>query len=152
MSGPYQVYIMKGKEVKRVIVFAGDGENPERIHIDDTIAQIKNKIIRELEKNGETAYSSNHLYLCAEVSHQINLSNITLSQHPRAFEQLLINLDLEYPDYDPLKKHGVQDLILTGLKHGEMRPIMVGLGMKQEPFDYVFPADHTVVLPTTNFL
>ena len=75
MPGPYQVYIMKGKEVKKVIEFAGDGENPERIHIDDTIAQIKNKIIRELEKTDETAYFSNSLYLCAEVSHQLNLSN-----------------------------------------------------------------------------
>ena len=150
MPGPYQVYIMKGKEVKRVIEFAGDGENPGRIHIDDTIAQIKNKIIRELEKTDEIAHFSNSLYLCAEVSHQLNLSNITLSQHPRAFEQLLINLDLEYPDYDPLKNYGTQDLILTGVKHGEMRPIMIGLGMKQEPFDYVFPADPNVVLPTTN--
>ena len=148
MPGSYQVYMMKGKEVKRVIQF--DGENTEKIHIDDTIAQIKNKIIRELEKTDETAYFSNSLYLCAKVNHQINLTNINLLHNTHAFHQLLVNMEIDYEPEDPYKRYTAQDIILAGIKPGEIRPIMVGLGMMLDPIDYVFPADPMYIIPAFN--
>ena len=148
MPGSYQVYIMKGKAVKRVIVF--DGENTEKIHIDDTIAQIKNKIIRELEKTDETPYFSNSLYLCAKVNHQINLTNINLLQNTHAFHQLLVNMEIDYDPEDPHKRYSAQDVIKAGIKPGEIRPITVGLGMMLDPIDYVFPADPMYIIPAFN--
>lgn len=150
----YQVYVMKGKEIKAAITF-------DDIHIDDTIGQIKQKIIGTLSEATKNEATKNEgtpsvapsvapsgpLYLCAQVNHQINLSNVILSQQPHAFEQLLANLEIENEADPTNKKRGIQD---SGLKHGEIRPIMVGLGMKLEPFDYVFPADPLSILPTTN--
>ena len=73
----YNICIMRGKNIERTIIFRGIQSDPTqsslRINADDTIAQIKGKIIEELKIDGLTP---NQLYLCAEAEHKINPANI----------------------------------------------------------------------------
>ena len=106
----YNVCIMRGKIVDRIIEFRGTSDaksiseenevvannhiiSNNRINCDDTIAQIKSKIITELNYEGLVP---NSLYLCADINHQINTTNINLSAGEIAFHQLLVNLEIEY--------------------------------------------------------
>ena len=138
---------MRGKNIDRVIEFRGTSisisdksdENDEnevvannhiisniRINCDDTIAQIKSKIITELNYEGLVP---NNLYLCADVNHQINTTNINLSAGEIAFHQLLVNLEIDYLIPDKIKTYELQDILVAGIKHGETRHIPIGLGM-----------------------
>ena len=117
-----------------------------RINADDTISQIKGKIIEELKMEGLTP---NLLYLCADVEHKINPANINISQIGDALSirQLMVNLHISYTDADKQNGYEIQDVLLAGLKN---RPIPVGLGMTLVPLDYVFPVNPMYIVPGIN--
>ena len=138
---------MRGKNIERTIIFRGIQSDPTqsslRINVDDTIAQIKGKIIEELKMDG---LMPNQLYLCAEAEHKINPANININPvgGALAIHQLMVNLHIPYDKESGSELH---DVLLAGLKD---RPIPVGLGMTLVPLDYVFPVNPMYIVPGIN--
>jgi len=161
----YNVCIMRGKNIEKTIVFGGTGPSNTRINHDDTISQIKAKIVNELMNYGDTPDGNtpdgntpdgntpdgkiepNQIYLCAETNNQINISNINLSNGETSFRQLLTNLEIDMSQIEASASFDLQDILNTGIKHGDTRPITIGLGMTLTPFDYVFPANPMYIVP-----
>ena len=143
----YNICIMRGKNIEQTIIFRGIQSDPTqsslRINADDTIAQIKGKIIEELKMDG---LMPNQLYLCAEAEHKINPANININPvgGALAIHQLMVNLHIPY---DTESGSEIQDVLIAGLKD---RPIPVGLGMTLAPLDYVFPVNPMYIVPGIN--
>jgi hypothetical protein len=153
---PYKVWIIKPNEqVDKIIVFNGDNDDifseeelkyvseetrifsPAQIHKDDSIDQIKKKIVNEIQCN----YAE--LYLFAYKTRTINLLNALTSSTKsvidrKIFGEFARNLDLD--DLNLNKEiYGYKYLTSLGFNKEQRLSIKTGLGIEfKHGYNYLF--------------
>jgi len=150
---PYKVWIIKPDEqVDKIIVFNGDNEqdigkfsvkeenlifSPAQIHKDDSIEQVKKKIVNELQCNYD------ELYIFAYKTRTINLLNALTSStksiiDKKIFGEFAKNMDLDGLNLDK-EIYEYKYLTSLGFNKEQLLSIKTGLGIEfKHGYNYLF--------------
>jgi hypothetical protein len=138
-----------------------------RIHQDDTIKTVKEKIFYEIEKDSTwqltVPLSTSHLYLFAHSKENIDLVELyqELTQNEKkplkkeVFVQILANLNVEYEDYETLDVNEFYDYddfmkVFKSMTRVESKiAVPVGFRFTHPPRDYTFVANPYLIMDSS---